>query len=211
MKIPGVGESKATRILDMLNSGEIKSLEDFKKVPGIGEKLYKNITEFIQDSIKQQDNVKQAFTLPEDEDILGSLNDRAHVENDLFTHPKTIYIGENKYVIDVGDPLIDDALKIIELEKAAKNLDPKDPNAQTIKDYVDEAKYQLAEKLGVDRTHLDGFLKELDATYKTEIEERLKNIAEPDTISKLEFDVSNKFILKVNDLLQKYFHDALVR
>lgn len=39
MQINGIGEAKATAIINERNKGEFKSFEDFQRVKGIGEKM----------------------------------------------------------------------------------------------------------------------------------------------------------------------------
>ena len=47
-KIPGIGESKAKSIIEYREKNKFNSIEDIKNVNGIGESLYENIKEYIE-------------------------------------------------------------------------------------------------------------------------------------------------------------------
>ena len=49
MKITGIGESTAKKIIEYRNqNGRFKTIEDIKKIPGIGDSKYNNMKEEIR-------------------------------------------------------------------------------------------------------------------------------------------------------------------
>ena len=47
MTLPDIGDSKANAIIEYRKKSKFKSIEDIKKVSGIGDKLYDKIKDFI--------------------------------------------------------------------------------------------------------------------------------------------------------------------
>lgn len=56
MEINGIGEAKATTIINERNKGKFKSFEDFQRVEGIGEKTAEN----VKNDVKSPSPVKKA-------------------------------------------------------------------------------------------------------------------------------------------------------
>jgi len=57
MEINGIGEAKATAIINERKKGKFKSFEDFQRVEGIGEKTSLN----VKNSAKSSSDVKKAM------------------------------------------------------------------------------------------------------------------------------------------------------
>jgi len=58
MEINGIGEAKATAIINERKKGEFKSFEDFQRVEGIGEKTAEN----VKNDVKSSTGVKKDTT-----------------------------------------------------------------------------------------------------------------------------------------------------
>lgn len=51
MEINGIGDAKATAIINERNKGKFKSFEDFQRVEGIGEKTADNVKNDVKSSV----------------------------------------------------------------------------------------------------------------------------------------------------------------
>jgi len=57
MKVPGIGKSISQRIIEYRNNQPFQSIEDIKKVPGIGNKKFENLKEFIEISLSKSNKL----------------------------------------------------------------------------------------------------------------------------------------------------------
>jgi hypothetical protein len=178
------------KIEEAVLRGDVQSLEDLKKIRGIGEKRF-SILEEAARKVKESPERQAIKELPID---------------DSPRYPVEVKIGGKIVEIDVSDPLVAELLKIANARAAISSLKD-DPVYKQIEELLNRTEEDYRSVLGLGKeefTKVVDTIKENFEKAKAELENKLALPRTESELKQIQAEISERFMLDTRSAIERY-------